>query len=262
MRKAKRVRRVEGPRCSTGDQRYHRELGTASERHHPRLPHLPIATGQRNPPDGLRPSRPFGEVKRRFPDVQTTGLVQHLLRSQPGRSCRAQLGLLNECIEAGLDSAIVHAAKIIPMARIPDEQREVALDMVYPRRRPPRPSPYDPLQRSSFEGVTTADTRPSVPLSCSSCQPANGCSAASSTARPGLSDDLDTALAEGKPAMEIINTDLLAGMRVVGELFGSGQMQLPFVLQSAEVMKAAVAYLEPHLEKTDARGKGTSCWQP
>ena len=73
----------------------------------------------------------------------------------------------------------------------------------------------------------------------------------------GLSDDLDAALAEGKPAMEIINTDLLAGMRVVGELFGSGQMQLPFVLQSAEVMKAAVAYLEPHLEKTDARGKGT-----
>ena len=57
--------------------------------------------------------------------------------------------------------------------------------------------------------------------------------------------------------MEIINSDLLAGMRVVGELFGSGQMQLPFVLQSAEVMKAAVAYLEPHLEKTDARGKGT-----
>ena len=57
--------------------------------------------------------------------------------------------------------------------------------------------------------------------------------------------------------MEIINTDLLAGMRVVGELFGSGQMQLPFVLQSAEVMKTAVAYLEPHLEKTDARGKGT-----
>ena len=56
--------------------------------------------------------------------------------------------------------------------------------------------------------------------------------------------------------MEIINSDLLAGMRVVGELFGSGQMQLPFVLQSAEVMKAAVAYLEP-LEKTDARGKGT-----
>ena len=72
----------------------------------------------------------------------------------------------------------------------------------------------------------------------------------------GLPDDLDLALAE-RPALDIINTDLLAGMKVVGELFGSGQMQLPFVLQSAEVMKSAVAYLEPHLEKTDSRGKGT-----
>jgi len=72
----------------------------------------------------------------------------------------------------------------------------------------------------------------------------------------GLGDDLELALAD-KPALEIINTDLLAGMKVVGELFGSGQMQLPFVLQSAEVMKSAVAYLEPHLEKADSRGKGT-----
>jgi 5-methyltetrahydrofolate--homocysteine methyltransferase len=72
----------------------------------------------------------------------------------------------------------------------------------------------------------------------------------------GLPDDLDLALAD-RPALDIINTDLLAGMKVVGELFGSGQMQLPFVLQSAEVMKSAVAYLEPHLEKADSRGKGT-----
>jgi 5-methyltetrahydrofolate--homocysteine methyltransferase len=148
------------------------------------------------------------------------------------------------------------------MARIPDEQREAALDMVYDRRRPATDTEpaYDPLQRflELFEGVTTADTKAER--------------AAELLKLPinerlqrriidgegkGLSDDLDAALAEGKPAMEIINTDLLAGMRVVGELFGSGQMQLPFVLQSAEVMKVAVAYLEPHLEKTDARGKGT-----
>src|SRR5688500_5776491 len=64
-------------------------------------------------------------------------------------------------------------------------------------------------------------------------------------------------MAEGKTALEIINNELLDGMKVVGELFGSGQMQLPFVLQSAEVMKAAVAYLEPHMEKSDAEGKGT-----
>ena len=169
---------------------------------------------------------------------------------------------LNECIDAGLDSAIVHAAKIVPMARIPDEQREVALDMVYDRRRPATDDEpaYDPLQKflELFDGVTTADTKAER--------------AAELLALPvserlqrrivdgegkGLAADLDLAMGEGKPALEIINTDLLEGMKVVGELFGSGQMQLPFVLQSAEVMKTAVAYLEPHLEKADSRGKGT-----
>ncbi|MFH8894758.1 vitamin B12 dependent-methionine synthase activation domain-containing protein, partial [Streptomyces sp. NPDC017949] len=72
----------------------------------------------------------------------------------------------------------------------------------------------------------------------------------------GLERDLDEAL-ETRPALDIVNDTLLEGMKVVGELFGSGQMQLPFVLQSAEVMKTAVAYLEPHMEKTDADGKGT-----
>jgi 5-methyltetrahydrofolate--homocysteine methyltransferase len=75
--------------------------------------------------------------------------------------------------------------------------------------------------------------------------------------RPGLELDLDAALEE-RPALDIINVTLLAGMKTVGELFGSGQMQLPFVLQSAEVMKAAVAYLEPHMERAeDDQGKGT-----
>ena len=73
--------------------------------------------------------------------------------------------------------------------------------------------------------------------------------------RNGLTADLDEALAQ-RPALEIINDTLLAGMKTVGELFGSGQMQLPFVLQSAEVMKAAVAHLEPHMEKGDDSGKG------
>jgi 5-methyltetrahydrofolate--homocysteine methyltransferase len=134
--------------------------------------------------------------------------------------------------------------------------------MVYDRRRPATDTEpaYDPLQvfLELFEGVTTADTKAER--------------AAELLALPvnerlqrriidgegkGLGDDLDLAMAEGKPALEIINTDLLEGMKVVGELFGSGQMQLPFVLQSAEVMKTAVAYLEPHLEKADSRGKGT-----
>ncbi len=162
---------------------------------------------------------------------------------------------LNECIEAGLDSAIVHAAKIVPMARIPDEQREVALDMVYDRRR----EGYDPLQRflELFEGVTTADTKAERAAELAKLPVSERLQRRIVDGEgKGLGDDLDLALAD-KPALEIINTDLLAGMKVVGELFGSGQMQLPFVLQSAEVMKSAVAYLEPHLERADSRGKGT-----
>jgi len=225
---------------------------------------FPIATGQEETRrDGIETIEAIREVKRLFPDVQTTlGLSNVSFGLNPAARVVLNSVFLNECIDAGLDSAIVHAAKIIPMARIPDEQREVALDMVYDRRRPATDTEpaYDPLQRflELFEGVTTADTKAER--------------AAELLKLPlgerlqrriidgegkGLSDDLDAALAAGTPAMEIINTDLLAGMRVVGELFGSGQMQLPFVLQSAEVMKTAVAYLEPHLEKADARGKGT-----
>ncbi|HSU37124.1 MAG TPA: methionine synthase, partial [Propionibacteriaceae bacterium] len=225
---------------------------------------FPIATGQEETRrDGIATIEAIREVKRRFPDVQTTlGLSNISFGLNPAARIVLNSVFLNECIDAGLDSAIVHAAKIVPMARIPDEQREVALDMVYDRRRPATDDEpaYDPLQKflELFDGVTTADTKAER--------------AAELLALPvserlqrrivdgegkGLADDLDIAMAEGKPALEIINTDLLEGMKVVGELFGSGQMQLPFVLQSAEVMKTAVAYLEPHLEKADSRGKGT-----
>ena len=225
---------------------------------------FPIATGQEETRrDGIATIEAIREVKRRFPDVQTTlGLSNISFGLNPAARIVLNSVFLNECIDAGLDSAIVHAAKIVPMARIPDEQREVALDMVYDRRRPATDDEpaYDPLQKflELFDGVTTADTKAER--------------AAELLALPvserlqrrivdgegkGLAADLDMAMGEGKPALEIINTDLLEGMKVVGELFGSGQMQLPFVLQSAEVMKTAVAYLEPHLEKADSRGKGT-----
>src|ERR671910_747515 len=225
---------------------------------------FPIATGQEETRrDGIETIEAIREVKRRFPDVQTTlGLSNISFGLNPAARVVLNSVFLHECIEAGLDSAIVHAAKISPVARIPDEQRQVALDMVYDRRRAATGTEpaYDPLQRflELFEGVTTADAK---------AERAAELQALPVTERlqrriidgegKGLSDDLDQAMAEGKAAMSIINEDLLAGMRVVGELFGSGQMQLPFVLQSAEVMKSAVAYLEPHLEKTDADGKGT-----
>ena len=133
--------------------------------------------------------------------------------------------------------------------------------MVYDRRRPESDQgpAYDPLQRflELFEGVTTADTKAERAAEMAKLPVAERLQRRIIDGEAkGLDADLDLALAE-RPALEIINTDLLAGMKVVGELFGSGQMQLPFVLQSAEVMKSAVAYLEPHLEKTDSRGKGT-----
>jgi 5-methyltetrahydrofolate--homocysteine methyltransferase len=222
---------------------------------------FPIATGQEETRrDGIETIR---EVKRLFPDVQTTlGLSNISFGLNPAARVVLNSVFLNECIEAGLDSAIVHAAKIVPMARIPDEQRAVALDMVYDRRRPATATEpeYDPLQRflELFEGVTTADAKAERAAELLKLPVSERLQRRIIDGEgKSLTDDLDAALAEGKSAMEIINTDLLAGMRVVGELFGSGQMQLPFVLQSAEVMKAAVAYLEPHLEKTDARGKGT-----
>ena len=162
---------------------------------------------------------------------------------------------LHECVNAGLDTAIVSAAKILPMAKIDDEQRSVALDLVYDRRR----DGYDPLSRfmELFEGVTAAAAKAGraeelagLPLfERLERRIVDG-------ERIGLEADLDAAL-EQRPALEIINDTLLSGMKTVGELFGSGQMQLPFVLQSAEVMKTAVAHLEPHMEKTDSQGKGT-----
>ena len=122
---------------------------------------FPIATGQEETRrDGIETIEAIREVKRRYPEVQTTlGLSNISFGLNPAARVVLNSVFLNECIEAGLDSAIVHAAKIIPMARIPEEQREVALDMVYDRRA--ADDGYDPLQRflELFEGVTTADTK-------------------------------------------------------------------------------------------------------
>ncbi len=230
---------------------------------------FPIATGQEETRrDGIETIEAIREVKRRHPDVQTTlGLSNISFGLNPAARVVLNSVFLNECIEAGLDSAIVHAAKIIPMARIPDEQREVALDLVYDRRRPATDGPdgagepaYDPLQRylELFDGVTTADTKAERAAELLKLPVGERLQRRIVDGEgKGLDADLELAMADGKTALEIINTDLLAGMKVVGELFGSGQMQLPFVLQSAEVMKTAVALLEPHMEATDDRGKGT-----
>ncbi|WP_031515081.1 methionine synthase [Streptomyces sp. NRRL F-5123] len=217
-----------------------------------------ICTGQEESrKDGAATIEGIRELKRRHPDVQTTlGLSNISFGLNPAARVVLNSVFLDECVKAGLDSAIVHASKIVPIARIPEEQRQAAYDLIWDNRR----EGYDPLQRlmELFEGVDAksvkagkAEELAALPLDERlQRRIVDG-------EKNGLTDDLDAALAE-RPALDIVNETLLAGMKTVGELFGSGQMQLPFVLQSAEVMKTAVAYLEPHMEKSDdGGGKGT-----
>ncbi len=223
---------------------------------------FPIATGQEETRrDGLETIEAIREIKRRHPAVQTTlGLSNVSFGLNPAGRHVLNSVFLHECVNAGLDSAIVHPSRILPMNRIPDRQREVALDMVYDRRSPASEGreAYDPLQEylKLFEGVAATDARATraaelaqLPLS------ERLVRRIVDGERNGLEADLDAAL-QTRPALEIINDTLLAGMKIVGDLFGSGEMQLPFVLQSAEVMKTAVAYLEPHIERADEEGKG------
>ena len=219
---------------------------------------FPIATGQEETRrDGIETIEAIRELKRRYPGVRTTlGVSNVSFGLNPAARMVLNSVFLHECVAAGLDSAIVHSAKIIPMDRIPEEQREVALDLVWDRRR----EGYDPLTRflELFEGVTAASVRASRAAELAALPLAERLQRRIIDGEAkGLEADLDEALT-GKAALEIINEDLLAGMKVVGELFGSGQMQLPFVLQSTEVMKTAVSHLEPHIDKVEnSSGKGT-----
>ncbi|NEB02277.1 methionine synthase [Streptomyces sp. SID13726] len=216
-----------------------------------------ICTGQEESrKDGIATIEAIRELKRRHPDVQTTlGLSNISFGLNPAARILLNSVFLDECVKAGLDSAIVHASKILPIARFTEEEVQTALDLVYDRRA----EGYDPLQKlmALFEGATAkslkagkAEELAALPLD------ERLKRRIIDGEKNGLEADLDAAL-QDRPALDIVNETLLDGMKVVGELFGSGQMQLPFVLQSAEVMKSAVAYLEPHMEKTDADGKGT-----
>jgi len=224
---------------------------------------FPIATGQEETRrDGIETLEAIRQLKAEYPDVQTTlGVSNVSFGLNPAARVVLNSVFLHECVAAGLDSAIVHPSKITPLTRIEERQKEVALDLVYDRRKyDGETCIYDPLTEflQLFEGVELAASRNVR---------ASELAALPLTERlqrriidgekVGLSDDLDTAMAEGIKPLTIINDYLLEGMKVVGELFGKGEMQLPFVLQSAEVMKTAVAYLEPHMEKTDDEGRGT-----
>jgi 5-methyltetrahydrofolate--homocysteine methyltransferase len=218
---------------------------------------FPIATGQEETRrDGIETIEAIREISRRYPGVNfTLGISNVSFGLNPAARQVLNSVFLHECVQAGLTSAIVHASKILPMSKIPEEQRQVALDLVYDRRR----EGYDPLQRfiELFEGVDAASARASRAEELATLPLEERLKRRIVDGeRNGLEADLDSAL-RSRPALTIINDILLEGMKVVGDLFGSGQMQLPFVLQSAEVMKSAVAYLEPHMERADAAGKGT-----
>ncbi len=163
---------------------------------------------------------------------------------------------LHEAMSVGLDGAIVSASKILPLAKIDIKHQEICQDLIYDRRRFDENNVciYDPLGELTnlFTGVTTKkDPRQNDNLPIEERLKQHIIDGE----RIGLENALKLALERYKP-LEIINTFLLDGMKVVGDLFGSGKMQLPFVLQSAETMKFAVAYLEPFMEKEDTGGNG------
>ena len=224
---------------------------------------FPIATGQEETRrDAIETIAAIKEITTKYPGIHTTlGVSNVSFGLNPAARSVLNSVFLHEASEAGLDSAIIDAAKIVPLASIPEDRLKVALDLIYDRREYDANGnlTYDPLSAmlDLFAGVDSASLRDAR---------AAELAALSVTERlkrriidgeaKGLEADLESARAEGHKPLDIINDYLLAGMQVVGQRFASGEMQLPFVLQSAEVMKAAVALLEPFMEKTEAAGKG------
>ncbi|HEY3144202.1 MAG TPA: methionine synthase, partial [Acidimicrobiales bacterium] len=218
---------------------------------------FPLSTGDDDlRGDAMATMDAIRRIKAELPGVYTTlGVSNVSFGLSPAARHVLNSVFLHECVEAGLDSAIVHAGRIMPLNRIPEEQAEVCLDLIYDRR--DQAAGYDPLAK-------LLDVFADVKVATQEKEDRSGWPVEDRLKhriidgdREGLTADLDQAMDQGIAALDIINEVLLSGMKVVGELFGSGQMQLPFVLQSAETMKTAVAYLEPHMEKAeDDSGKG------
>ena len=228
---------------------------------------LPISTGLDS---DRRSAHALIEGTRRisesYPEIQLTcGLSNVSFGLKPVARTILNAVFLHELVQSGMTSAIVHASKITPLNKIPDEQQQAAMHLIYDRRAessggiglPEGVSDdrYDPLEEliDLFKDATEEINKTSIkdlPLE----------ERLQKHIIDGenefLQESIDEALAKYQP-LEIINDHLLAGMKVVGELFGSGQMQLPFVLQSAQTMKKAVALLEPHMDKATTQTKGS-----
>jgi 5-methyltetrahydrofolate--homocysteine methyltransferase len=191
-------------------------------------------------------------IRERFPDVQIIlGLSNVSFGLNPAARGVLNSVFLDHAVRAGMTGAIVHVSKIKPLHLIPPEEVQVAEDLIFDRRA----EDYDPLQRmlEIFADRKAADTAKKVR---SETVEGRLRDRIVDGDRKGLEDELAQAMA-AHPPLDIINNILLDGMKIVGELFGAGKMQLPFVLQSAETMKAAVAYLEPFMERVAGQERGT-----
>ncbi|MDQ3173655.1 MAG: methionine synthase, partial [Acidobacteriota bacterium] len=220
---------------------------------------LPISTGiEEDRRNALETIEGIRRIKQELPGCFTIlGVSNISFGLNPASRVVLNSVFLHDAIEAGLDAAIVNASKIEPLNRIGEQELKVARQLIYDQRQfEGDVCTYDPLTKFTtlFEGVKAK-----------SAKKANKGHTVEERLKNhiidgekiGLEAELQTAL-DKHPALDIINNILLEGMKVVGDLFGSGQMQLPFVLQSAEAMKAAVRFLEPFMEKKGgATAKGT-----
>ena len=226
---------------------------------------LPISTGmEKDRRSALETIEGTRRIAAEFPDTQITcGLSNVSFGLKPAARVVLNSAFLHELVEAGMTSAIVHVSKILPQNRIPDQQWAAAMDLIYNRW---------PSEGEEVELTDGTLTRDPLQIFVDLFPEGEGAVVAKQDLSElpleerlqkhiidGEKKNLDATLAEAMTKyspLDIINDHLLAGMKVVGELFGSGQMQLPFVLQSAEVMKAAVAQLEPHMERIEGSDQG------
>jgi 5-methyltetrahydrofolate--homocysteine methyltransferase len=216
---------------------------------------FPLSTGDDSlRGDAMETIEAIRRIKAELPGVATVLGISNVSFGlhAPARKALNSV-FLHECLEAGLDAAIMHAGRIEPLHLIDDNQKRICLDLIYDRRT----DGYDPLEAliEVFADVTTSvavvDDREEWSIEQRLEQ------RIIDGERTGLVDELQEALDTGMSPLEIVNDVLLSGMKTVGKLFASGDMQLPFVLRSAETMKTAVTFLEPHMEHSDSIDRGS-----
>ena len=218
---------------------------------------LPISTGiEEDRLNAKATIEAISKIRKSFPDIH---IILGISNISFGLSPLSRINLnsifLDECIKAGLDSAIIAPNKILPLSKISAETKKLCLDLIFDKRIFENEiCIYDPLVEltKAFQDITISDFKKASTSNKNLTLEEKLKNHIVDGEKIGLEEQLNNALKKYKP-LEIINTYLLDGMKVVGELFGSGQMQLPFVLQSAETMKFAVSVLEPHMETVDEK---------